>query len=86
MIDSYLQIKRRKVHWLVKKWICWIPPINGRFKLNFDGSRVENKNVSGWVIGDFNGTIEMIANKHICNALIIIAENDFKRWYVSCQE
>ena len=28
----------------------WIPPINGRFKVNLDGSRINNISASGWVI------------------------------------
>ena len=45
MIDSYLQTKRRNVFRMVEKWICWIPSINRRLKLNFNGSRIENKSV-----------------------------------------
>ena len=48
--------------------------INGRFKLNFDGSRMENKSTSGWVIRDSNGTIKIVASRHIGNPSIIIAE------------
>ena len=39
MIDFYLQIKGYNVCQMVEKLICWILQINGRFKLNFDGSR-----------------------------------------------
>ena len=46
---------------MVEKLIQWIPPINGRFKLNFDGSKVESKCASGWVIRDSNGIIKMAA-------------------------
>ena len=52
--------------------ICWIPPINERFKLNFDGSRIENKNALGWVIKDSNGIIKMVASRQIGNASIIL--------------
>ena len=48
--------------------------INGRFKLNFDGSRMENKSTLGWVIRDSNGTIKIVASRHISNPSIIIAE------------
>ena len=48
--------------------------MNGRFKLNFDDSRIENKSVSRWVIRDCNGTIKMAASRHIGNVLIIITE------------
>ena len=74
MIDSYLQTKGCNFPQMVKKWISWIPPINGRFKLNFDGSTIENKNTSRWVIKDSNGTIKMVASRHIGNASIVIAE------------
>ena len=43
-----------------EKWICRIPPINGRLTLNFDGSRIESKRASRWVIGDPNGIIKMV--------------------------
>ena len=48
--------------------------INGRFKLNFDGSRMENKSTSGWVIRDSNGTIKIVASRRISNTSIIIVE------------
>ena len=28
---------------MVENLIRWIPPINGIFKLNFDGSKIKNK-------------------------------------------
>ena len=49
-------------------------PINGRLELNFDGSRVESKSVSEWVIRDSNGTIKMIACRHLGKTSIIITE------------
>ena len=36
----------------VEKWIRRIPLINGRFKLNFDGSKINNISASVWVIKD----------------------------------
>ena len=74
MIDSYLQTKGLKVPRIVEKWIRWIPLINGRFKLNLDDSRIKNKSTSRWIIRDSNGTIKMVASKHIGNASIIIAK------------
>ena len=58
----------------VEKWIRWISPINGRFKLNFDGSRINNISASGWVIRDTNETIKMAGSKHLGNASIIIVK------------
>ena len=46
----------------------------GRFKLNFDGCRVESKSASGWVIKDSDGIIKMVACRHLGNTSIIIAE------------
>ena len=57
---------------MVEKWICWIPPINEKFKLNFDGSRIENKSVSRWVIRNANDTIKMVASRHIGLSIIIV--------------
>ena len=59
---------------MVKRWIHWISLINRRFKLNFDGSRIENKSALGWFIKYSNGTITMVASRNIDNASIIIAE------------
>lgn len=53
---------------MVENLIRWIPPINGRFKLNFDRLKIKNKSVSGWAIRDSNGTIKMTPNRHISNA------------------
>ena len=47
MINSYLQNERHKVSQMVEKWIIWILPINGRFKLNVYDSKIENKNILG---------------------------------------
>ena len=59
---------------MVEKWIHWIPLITDRFKLNFDGSQVESKCASGWVIRHFNGIIKMTACRHLGNTSIIIAK------------
>ena len=58
----------------VEKWIRWIPPINGRFKLKFDGSRINNISASGWVIRDTNETIKMVESRYLDNASIINTE------------
>ena len=58
----------------MEEWIRWIPPINNRFKLNFDGSRVQNISALGWVIRDSNGIIKMAACNHIGNSSIIVVE------------
>ena len=58
----------------MEKWICWIPPINNSFKLNFDGFRVQNISALGWVVRDYNGIIKMVACRHIGNSSIIVAE------------
>ena len=42
VIDPQLQNEGRFVPRVLEKWICWIPPTSGNFKLNFDGLRVEN--------------------------------------------
>ena len=42
--------------------------------LDFDGFRIKDVSVSGWVIKDSNGIVKMNGNKHLSNALIIIAE------------
>ena len=42
--------------------------------MNFDGSRVESKSASGWVIRDSNGIIKMAACRHLGNTSIILAE------------
>ena len=55
--DTYLSNKGHFVPCKVEKWIRWIPTINGRFKLKFDGSRFNNINASGWVIRNSNETI-----------------------------
>ena len=57
---------------MVEKWIRWIPPINGRFKLNFDGSRDQNISASRLAFRYSNGTIKMAASRHLGNASIII--------------
>lgn len=60
--------------YVVEKWVRQIPPISRNFKLNFDGSMVKNRSVSRWVIRNSNGIIQMIANKHMDDALIIITK------------
>ena len=59
---------------VLKKWIRWIPPIIDRFKLNFDGSRIQNKSVLGWVITYSDGIIKMAAYKYVGQSSIIVAE------------
>ena len=59
---------------IVEKWIRWIHQINGIFKLNFDGSMINNINASGWVIRDTNGFIKMTGSIHLDNASIITVE------------
>ena len=73
MSDTYLSNKWHFVPHKVEKWIQWIPPIHGKFKLNFDSSRINNISVSSWVIRDSNGTIKKAGNRHLGNASIIIA-------------
>ena len=69
LMDSYHLNKGNCVTRRVGKWIQWIPPINGRFKLKFDGSRVQNNSVVGWVI---RSILKMAECKQIGNSLIII--------------
>ena len=45
--DPYMRNERQKVLRMVEKWIHWIPPIIGRFKLNFDGLGIQNRSTSG---------------------------------------
>ena len=49
-------------------------PISNRFKLNFDGYRVQNISVLGWVIRDSSGIIKIAARRHIVNSSIFVAE------------
>ena len=72
VIDLQLQNEGRFVPWVVKKLIHWIPPISGNFKLNFNGSKEENRSAWGWVIRDSNGIIKITTSKHMGNASIII--------------
>ena len=62
----------------------WIPPINEIFKLNFNGLRINNISVSGWVIRDSNGIIKVAGSSHLGNASIIIRMCSFERWYSGC--
>ena len=57
---------------MVEKLTHWIPPISANFKLNFDGSRVENRSAWGGVIRDSNGIIKIATSRHMGNASIII--------------
>ena len=57
---------------MVEKWICWIPLINNRFKLTFDGSRVQNISALRWVIRDSNDIIKMAACRHGNSSIIVI--------------
>ena len=58
LTKSYLHNEGHIVPSMVEKLIRWTPPINGRFKLNFDGSRVQNRSAL-----DSNGTFKMAANR-----------------------
>ena len=49
-------------------------PINNRFKLNFDGSIVQNISVLRWVIRDSNSIIKMAACRQIGYSSIIVVE------------
>ena len=71
MSDTYLS---NEGHFVPRKVEKWIPPIDGRFKLNFDGSRINNISASGWVIRNSNGTIKIARSRHLGNASTIIAE------------
>ena len=44
--NSCLSNERCNISRRVEKWIRWIPQINGMFKLNFDGSRINNISAS----------------------------------------
>ena len=66
----------RNVPQIVEEWIRWISPINGKFKLNFNGLNIENKSISIWVIRDSNDTIKMVVSRHISNTSIIMALKD----------
>ena len=59
MSNDYPDNEGRNVSRKVKKWIRWIPQINRRFKLIFDGLRINNINALGWVIRDSNGIIKI---------------------------
>lgn len=74
MFDPHFHNEGQNVFQLVEKWIRWIPLINGRFKLNFDDSRVENRCASRWVIRESNESIKMVVYKHLGNTPIIIVE------------
>ena len=45
--ESYFHNKGHIVSCMIEKWIRWIPPINGRYKLNFDDARVQNRSALG---------------------------------------
>ena len=70
--DPNLHNEGRNVSRTVEKWISLIPPINNRFKLNFDGSRVQNISGLRWVIRNSNGIIKMATCRHIGNSSIIV--------------
>lgn len=74
MHGSYFTSKGCNAPRRVEKWIQWIPPIKGRFKLNFVGLRINNISASGWVIRDFSETIKMTGSRHLGNCLNTIAE------------
>ena len=48
--------------------------INDKFKLNFEGSKVQNKSALGWIIRDSNDIIRMTTCRHVANASIIMDE------------
>ena len=52
----------------------WIPLTNGRFKLNFNGSRINNISTSRWVIRDSYEIIKMTRSRHLGDALITTAK------------
>ena len=74
MSDDYPTNEGRNVPRKVERWIRWIPPINERFKLNLDGSRINNTSASSWVIKDSNGIIKVAGSRHLGNASIIMVE------------
>ena len=51
-----------------------MPPINEKIKLNFDRSKIENKNAFKQVIKDSNGIIKTFTSKHTSNASIFVVE------------
>ena len=46
MSDAYPNDEKRNAPRKVGKWIQWIPLINEIFKLNFDGSKINNISAS----------------------------------------
>ena len=50
LFDLYFWNEGRNVLQWVEKWIRWIPLINDRIKLNFDGYKVDIKNASWWLL------------------------------------
>ena len=65
LFDPYLHNRGQNVYQVVEKWIQWISPINGKFKLNFDGFKVTSKCASGQVVRNSNGIIKMAACRHV---------------------
>ena len=59
---------------MMEKWVHWIPSIYDRFKLNFDGLRINDTSALGWVIRNSNGIIKMVGCKHLGKSSIIIIE------------
>lgn len=57
LIDSFIQNEGRSVLRVVEKWIRWIPPIDEKFKLNFDELKMGNKSASRGVI---NALMELL--------------------------
>ena len=74
MSDDYPTNEGHNVPRKVERWIRWIPPINERFKLNLDGSMINNISASSWVIKNSNGIIKVAGSRHLGNASIIMAE------------
>ena len=71
MSDTYHSNEAHNVPRKVEKWI---PLINERFKLNFNGSRNNNISALGWVIRDSNGIIKVVGSRHLGSASIITTE------------
>ena len=74
MSVAYTNNKGHNVPRTIERWIRWILPINGRFKLNFDGSRTNNISTSSWVIRDSNECIKVAGSRQLGNASIITAK------------
>ena len=66
----------------VENWIRWIPPSNGRFKLNLNGSMINSISVSRWVIRDSNGINKVARSRYLDNVSINYYKMcSFERWF-----